>query len=75
MIQYLLNYPCRGGNAETVLARRIAMVTERLALEGRRIAMWGVVKGILDACWALEDGVDFHRGLDTAKIFGRWLKQ
>lgn len=74
VIQYLLNYPRRGGDAETVLARRITMITERLALEGQRIARWGVVKGMLDACWALEDGSDWHRGLDTAERFGHCLK-
>lgn len=72
VIQYLLNHPSRDAAAETVLARRIAMITERLALEGQRIAMWGVVKGILDACWALEDGSDWDRGLDTAARFARW---
>ncbi len=73
VIQYLLNYPARGGKAETVLRRRIAILTERLGLEAQRVARWGLAKGILDACWALEDGSDWRQGLDTAERFERWL--
>lgn len=72
-IQYLLNYPHRGGDTGVVLARRMAILTERLALDGQRIAKWGVVKGLLDACWALEEGKDWHGGLETAERFHRWL--
>lgn len=72
-VQYLLNYPRRGGDASVVLARRMARLTERLALNGQRIAMWGVVKGLLDACWALEEGHDWSSGLDSAQRFERWL--
>lgn len=71
VVQYLLNHPRRGGDAETVLMRRMAMITERLGLDPERIARWGVVKGILDACWALEDGTDWHGGLDSAQRFER----
>ncbi len=73
VIQYLLNYASRGGDAATVLARRMAMVAERLGLDEGRIARWGVVKGILDACWALEDGTDWHSGLVIAERFEWWL--
>ena len=75
VIQYLLNYPGRGGDPEAVLARRMAMMTEQLTLDAQRIAMWGIAKGILDACWALEDGADWRSGLHTAERFERWLAQ
>lgn len=72
-IQYLLNYPRCGGDAGVVLARRMTMLTERLALDGQRIARWGVVKGLLDACWALEEGKDWQGGIENAERFERWL--
>lgn len=73
VIPYLLNFPTRQGDAETVLSRRMAMLAERLGLEEKRIAMWGVAKGILDACWALEEGSDWQSGLHTAERFERRL--
>ena len=73
VIAYLLNFPTRQGDAETVLSRRMAMLAERLGLQQERIAMWGVAKGILDACWALEEGSDWQSGLHTAERFERWL--
>ncbi len=73
VIQYLLNYPRRGGDVDLVLRRRMAMLTERLALDAERMARWGVVKGVLDACWALEDGTDWHSGLEAAERFARCL--
>lgn len=75
VIQYLLNYPNRGGDPQRVLTRRMAIMTERLALDALRIAMWGVVKGMLDACWALDEGTSWHQGLETAERFGRELAQ
>lgn len=37
VFQYLLNHPNRQGDADIVLARRMAMVTERLGLDAQRI--------------------------------------
>ena len=46
-IQYLLNYEDRGGDCEQVLRNRIANMADRLGLDPRRIAMWGVARGVL----------------------------
>ncbi|MDG0813983.1 aminoglycoside phosphotransferase family protein [Cohnella rhizosphaerae] len=55
-IQYLLNYEDRGGDRDQVLQNRIAIMADRLGLDPRRIAMWGVARGVLEACWTIEDG-------------------
>ncbi|WNQ11880.1 aminoglycoside phosphotransferase family protein [Paenibacillus aurantius] len=73
-IQYLLNYEDRGGDREVVLRNRIALMAERLSLDPRRIAMWGVARGVLEACWTLEDGgTDWHRGIQITERFARCL--
>lgn len=72
-IQYLLNYVDRGGDSHTVLARRIAMITDRLSLDPRRIAMWGIARGILEACWSIEDGkTDWDKGVQIAERFAKY---
>lgn len=69
-IQYLLNYEDRGGDRDTVLRRRIAIMADRLGLDSRRIAMWGVARGVLEACWGIEDGsADWPRGIRIAERF------
>ena len=75
VIQYLLNYCDRGGTPETVLARRVTMMKEQLALDPKRLAMWGVAKGVLDACWALEEGRDWQGGVRSAETFQAQLKR
>ncbi|RAP75686.1 aminoglycoside phosphotransferase family protein [Paenibacillus montanisoli] len=73
-IQYLLNYEDRGGDCEQVLRRRIAIMAEELGLDPRRIAMWGVVRGVLEACWTIEDGgSDWHRGIQITERFAQCL--
>jgi streptomycin 6-kinase len=73
-VQYLLNYAGEGQEADARLARRLAIMCEHLTLEADRIARWGVVKGLLDACWALEDHADWRPALATAQRFLRWLQ-
>ncbi|GGI46950.1 3'-kinase [Paenibacillus marchantiophytorum] len=73
-IQYLLNYEDRGGDCEQVLRGRIAIMADRLKLDPRRIAMWGVVRGVLEACWTIEDGgTDWHRGIQVTERFANCL--
>ncbi|WP_171681561.1 aminoglycoside phosphotransferase family protein [Paenibacillus planticolens] len=73
-IQYLLNYENRGGDCELVLRDRIAIMADRLGLDPRRIAMWGVARGVLEACWTIEDGgTDWHRGIQITERFAKFL--
>ncbi|AIQ30611.1 hypothetical protein P40081_22410 [Paenibacillus sp. FSL P4-0081] len=73
-VQYLLNYMDRGGDCEQVLRGRIAIMAERLGLDPRRIAMWGVVRGVLEACWTIEGGrTDWHRGIQLTELFAKCL--
>ncbi|MCY9697817.1 aminoglycoside phosphotransferase family protein, partial [Paenibacillus alginolyticus] len=73
-IQYLLNYEDRGGDCELVLRDRIAIMADRLGLDPRRIAMWGVARGVLEACWTIEDGgTDWHRGIQITERFAKFL--
>lgn len=73
-IQYLLNYEDRGGDCEQVLRSRIAIISDRLGLDPRRIAMWGVVRGVLEACWTIEaGGMDWHRGIQIRERFAKCL--
>ncbi|NOU65333.1 phosphotransferase [Paenibacillus sp. LMG 31461] len=73
-IQYLLNYEDRGGDCEQVLRNRIAIMADRLGLDPRRIAMWGVARGVLEACWTIEDGgTDWHRGIQITERFAKFL--
>jgi streptomycin 6-kinase len=73
-IQYLLNYEERGGDCGQVLRRRIAIMADRLGLDPRRIAMWGVARGVLEACWAIEDGgTDWQRGIRITERFADCL--
>ncbi|UKS25345.1 aminoglycoside phosphotransferase family protein [Paenibacillus sp. HWE-109] len=73
-VQYLLNYEDRGGDCEQVLRSRIAIMADRLNLDPRRIAMWGVVRGVLEACWTIEDGgTDWHRGIQVTERFAKCL--
>lgn len=73
-IQYLLNYEDRGGDCEQVLQRRVALMADRLGLDPQRIAMWGVARGVLEACWTLEDGGgDWQKGIQITERFARCL--
>ncbi|NOU71258.1 phosphotransferase [Paenibacillus sp. LMG 31458] len=73
-IQYLLNYEDRGGDCEQVLRDRVANMADRLDLDPRRIAMWGVARGVLEACWTIENGgTDWHRGIQITERFAKFL--
>ncbi|MFB5189317.1 aminoglycoside phosphotransferase family protein [Alicyclobacillus fastidiosus] len=73
-IQFLLNYIERDGDPYTVLTRRIGIISTALRLSARRIAMWGLARGVLEACWTIEDGrTEVHQGVDIAKRFARYL--
>ncbi|OCT13524.1 hypothetical protein A8709_18175 [Paenibacillus pectinilyticus] len=73
-IQYLLNYEDRGGYCQQVLRDRVANMTDRLGLDHRRIAMWGVARGVLEACWTIEDGgTDWQRGIQITERFAKLL--
>ncbi|QJD82932.1 aminoglycoside phosphotransferase family protein [Cohnella herbarum] len=73
-IQYLLNYEDRGGDREHVLRTRIAIMADRLGLDPRRIAMWGVARGVLEACWIIEEGgTDWNRGIQITERFAKFL--
>ncbi|GMA60938.1 aminoglycoside phosphotransferase family protein [Alicyclobacillus fastidiosus] len=73
-IQYLLNYVDKDGDAYTVLTSRIRIISDTLELSARRIAMWGIARGVLDACWSIEDGrPDWHKGVEIAERFARYL--
>ena len=72
-LQYLLNYVDRGGDCDTVLSRRVAIISERLSLDPKRIAQWGIARGVLDACWAVEDGGDWKGGIEISERFAKLL--
>lgn len=72
-LQYLLNYVDRDGDCDTVLIRRVAIISERLSLERNRIARWGIARGVLEACWAVEDGTNWKAGIDISERFARLL--
>ncbi|MFC6463535.1 aminoglycoside phosphotransferase family protein [Marinilactibacillus sp. GCM10026970] len=73
-IQYLLNYIDRQGDPDIVLERRIQWMSSYLNLDQMRIIKWGVVRGILEACWALENGEDLDKGLEITNRFRRRLR-
>ena len=73
-IQYLLNYEERGGDPLSVLHRRITMISESLSLDPRRIAKWGVARGVLEACWRVEDeNSDWPVGIQISERFAKCL--
>jgi len=74
-IQYLLNYVNRDGDCDTVLSRRVAIISERLSLDRRRIARWGIARGVLEACWAVEGGADWKEGIDISERFTKLLDE
>ncbi|MFD2329423.1 aminoglycoside phosphotransferase family protein [Cohnella sp. GCM10020058] len=73
-IQYLLNYEDQGGHRDQVLRNRIAIMADWLGLDPRRIAMWGVARGVLEATWTIEDGgTDWERGIQITERFSKCL--
>lgn len=74
-IQYLLNYIDRDGNCDTVLSRRVEIMSARLGLDRRRIAQWGIARGVLEACWAIEGDADWKEGIDISERFTKLLNE
>ncbi|MFJ1627922.1 aminoglycoside phosphotransferase family protein [Marinilactibacillus psychrotolerans] len=72
-IQYLLNHIDREGDPDKVLKRRIKQMSDCLNLDKYRIVKWGIVRGILEACWAIENGNSCRNGLDIFERFNRLL--
>lgn len=73
-IQFLLNYVDRGGSPDEVLSRRLSIISKRLGLHRQRVALWGVARGILEACWGLEDAfgpVGWEPGIAISERFAR----
>jgi len=70
-IQYLLNYIHRDGDSNTVLNRRVEMISQRLRLDRSRIARWGIARGVLEACWAIENGADWRLGIGISERFAK----
>lgn len=70
-IQYLLNYVNRDGDSNTVLNRRVEMISQRLRLDRSRIARWGMARGVLEACWAIEGGSDWRQGISISERFAK----
>ncbi|WP_438445393.1 aminoglycoside phosphotransferase family protein [Gorillibacterium sp. sgz5001074] len=74
-IQFLLNYVDRDGDCDTVLIRRVEMMSERLGLDRSRIAQWGIARGVLEACWAIEGRADWKEGIDISVRFAKLLNE
>lgn len=74
-IQYLLNYVDRDGDCDTVLSRRVEIMSERLGLDRSRIAQWGIARGVLEACWAIEADADWKEGIDISERFAKLLNE
>ncbi|MFD1675205.1 aminoglycoside phosphotransferase family protein [Alicyclobacillus fodiniaquatilis] len=73
-IQFLLNYEDRGSDVDTLLYRRIVIISKHLDLDPHRIAMWGVARGILEACWILENGgSNWSEGIRITERFAKCL--
>lgn len=73
-IQYLLNYIDRHADPDTVLERRIRWMSSYLNLNQIRITKWGIVRGVLEACWALENGEEPNNGLEITNRFKMRLR-
>ncbi|QQE77069.1 aminoglycoside phosphotransferase family protein [Alicyclobacillus sp. SO9] len=70
-IQYLLNYTSRNGVPDEVLKRRVDIMAGELNLDANRIASWGMVRGVLEACWSIESGQNSMEGLQIFERFKR----
>jgi len=72
VIQYLLNHEEHGGPRLVVLDRRLGILADRLSFDRSRMCAWGTVRGMLDACWSVQDGLDdWERGVDIARRFAQ----
>ncbi|MBS0656599.1 MAG: aminoglycoside/hydroxyurea antibiotic resistance kinase [Verrucomicrobia bacterium] len=51
--------------------RRIAILSERLGVEKRRIREWAIAHAVLSACWGLEDNMTYEYAMAFAAIIFR----
>lgn len=52
--------------APSIIARRIAIVSQRLGFDPDRVLRWAFAQAVLSAVWRIADGRDPLRGLATA---------
>lgn len=57
---------------ERVLARRVAIFSDMLAMDAREVAAWGLIHAVLSACWSLEDH-DTKPDLSYAKVLASFI--
>jgi streptomycin 6-kinase len=55
-------------NVKEILARRLKVFANLLAIDQDRLKQWSYVQAVLAACWALEDGVDATVWSDVASV-------
>ncbi len=54
-----------------VIARRVDILSDLLALDRTRVIRWAFVHCVLSAAWSVEDGEDGNDALDIARIIER----
>ena len=56
---------------DSILERRVAMFSERLGIDRRRLAGWGYSQAVLSGIWALEDhGAGWESSIQVARVLG-----
>jgi len=69
-IQYLLNN-LENKDILTVIDQRIDQLVKQLALDKKRILLWGFAHAVLSTCWSLEDegtyNEQFYKAIDVFK--------
>ena len=53
-IQFLLNN-LENKDIHTIIDQRVDLLVEQLALDKRRLLLWGFAHAVLSTCWSLED--------------------
>ncbi|MEH6938812.1 aminoglycoside phosphotransferase family protein [Bacillus sp. JJ664] len=53
-IQFLLNN-LENKDIHTIIDQRVDLLVEQLALDKKRLLLWGVAHAVLSTCWSLED--------------------
>jgi len=62
----------RRPDLERILERRVADLSEMLALSTQEVAAWGVVHAVLSACWSLEShGGGWESALAVARVLAK----
>jgi len=55
-------------NPREIVANRIHLFSQALAIDKQEIKVWSYIRALLGACWALEDNTDHHPWLKIAEI-------